>query len=151
VSITSASDVELTVSVSSINDRFEEMTSALNEATKQISELKEYKELYEKDKAEKEKAEKESKRVELIAYAADSGCFTDEEIASESMKTLFDNLDKPAIAVMISDRNIEKIRSSKKTTKETSSKKEPIISTKLPSSDEGEINYRVIMDGFFGK
>ena len=77
--------VELVISPLQINSEIEKKNNALAEANQQIAELKKAKEELDKIKAEKAESEHSEAVKKLRNYVVQSGRFTDEEIASDTL------------------------------------------------------------------
>ena len=106
----------LTVNVSEINSKIDEMTNALVSANKTIdalkqsvSELSEMKEKYDEYVAN-EKAEQHQKDCDALKdYMLKSKCFSENEFTSEEIVNIIDALDYAAAKAMIADRLVEKM------------------------------------------
>lgn len=104
VTVSDPVEIKLVVPVSQVNDRIAELNDTiaslnadLEGAKAEIEQLTPYREAA-------EQAEKERKKDELRAYAENSGQFTEEELDSEDISDLIEQMDEAALKSMIADR-----------------------------------------------
>lgn len=106
VVIVSATPVTLVASPREMNQLLSEKDEKIEKLTQENSELSEIKVKYEAEQAEKRKAEHEQEVANLRSYAKNSGYFTDEELESTEMSSLFEEVKSAEIKAMIADRAV---------------------------------------------
>ena len=106
VTILSTTLVTLVASPRELNKLMSEKDEKISALIKENSELSEIKAKYEAEQAEKRKAQHEKEVSELRAYAKNSGYFTEEELNSVEMSSMFEDVKAAEIKAMIADRFI---------------------------------------------
>lgn len=131
VQLSEPQKVKLTVSISSINDKVNELNESIvssNETIQnlnaEISTLSVFKEKFEKAEQERIEAEQAEKIESLKRYAMKSGLISEEEVnASDTeISTMISELNESAIKAVIAERFMDSLKTEK--TVETSEKKE---------------------------
>src|SRR5574344_344133 len=120
VEVSEPSLVTLTVAPREINSAFDEKNSALVEANKQINELSAqvealapYKAAAEKAELEAAEAKRNAEIAELREYAESAGVLSKEELESEEVAALINDLKALEIKALIADRIVEKSKNAK--------------------------------------
>lgn len=137
--------VTLSVSPRDVNAAIAERDSAIAEANQMVNDLREqvaqlapYKE--EHERAEREKAEQErlAKREALNEKLTKSNLFSADELSSDRVVELLDNLDAVGVNSMIAERYLEKIQndSASSSEQETSSKKQLEVAAVVGADSE---------------
>lgn len=113
--------VQLVVSPLAINEEIERRDGAIAEATakiaelnSQIAELTPFKEEAERIRAEKEAEELAEKRNEIRSYLIKTGLVKDDELASEDIASIIENVDYAAAKSLIADRYISSLENETK-------------------------------------
>lgn len=121
--------VTLLVSPRNINSSFDEKNAALvdanakiNELSAQVEALAPYKEAAEKAELEAAEAKRNAEIAELRLYAESAGVLTKEELESEAIASLINDLKTLEVKALIADRIVEK---SKRTKPEVATAKQP--------------------------
>lgn len=141
VMISSLSPVVLIVAPRNINSAFDEKNSALVDANKQINDLTAqvaalsiYKEAAEKAEQEAAEAKRQTDIAELRQYVETSGVLTKEEVESDEVAALINDLKTLEVKALIADRIVGK---KKDKSHETTEKKQPkprmVLSDTTPS------------------
>jgi chromosome segregation ATPase len=127
--------------IESLKAEIDEKNSALVEATKQINELSAqiealtpYKEAAEKAELEAAEAKRNAEIEELRQYAESSGVLSKEELESEEVAALINDLKTLEIKALIADRIVEKSKNAKPI--ETSQKRTPKVRTEINYSED---------------
>jgi hypothetical protein len=165
VTVTEPESVKLSVSVSEINATISELESKLSikddalvkagteisGLSKQVAELKPFKESYELAEQEKIAIEQLEKKNSLIASIIKTGFITKEEIdTSEELKAFVDTFDEKSLKSIVTDRLIASLNDkSDQHVDATSTKDTEVASTNL-NSLEDELDTKSIMKNFLG-
>lgn len=141
VEVSEPSLVTLTVAPREINSAFDEKNSALVEANKQINELSAqvealapYKAAAEKAELEAAEAKRNAEIAELREYAESAGVLSKEELESEEVAALINDLKALEIKALIADRIVEKSKNAKPI--ETSQKRTAKVRTEINYSED---------------
>ena len=121
VSVSEPTEVKLTVSVAEINDTIASLNEALAQANSKMEELnatianlEPYRVAHEQAEAERIRKEHEEAVAELRKFVVDSKRFTEEEMESEEISSMIENLDKAGIHAIIADRLVAEMRDGQK-------------------------------------
>lgn len=104
VTVSDPVKVKLAVPIAEVNDRIAELTETIAALNNDLSNAKAQIEQLEPYREAAENAAKEQKRAELRAYAENSCQFTEEELNSEEISGLIEQMDEAALKSMIADR-----------------------------------------------
>lgn len=133
VSLSAPRAMTLVVSPRTMNASFEEKSSALIDAQKQLKEfsatvesLAPYKEAFEQAAREKAEAQRQEAIASIRKYAEESGMVSKEELDSGEIAEMIETLNETGIKVLIADRIVEKGKKSKPAP-ETASQKQPKV------------------------
>lgn len=143
---TGAEVTDPNTNIDNLCNQIAELTKALSEANDKIESLNSELEKY-------HEAEKKVRIAELKKYVQDSGYFSEEEIETEEISNLIQNLDKASLAEKIADRAVESVRLNRTSTyssKITSSMPTSVIDDGIEDKTHNK-DYRVIIDSFFMK
>lgn len=165
VTISEPENVKLTVNISEVNSKIEELQAEITEKddflvkaseniaalTTEIGELQPFKEKFELAEQAKIQAEQEAKKEDLISSITKSGLITkDEIISSTELKGYVDAFDEKSLKAIVAERfmaNLSTEEDSK--TIETSSTNTETASTNL-NNVEDEIDTKSIMKKYLG-
>lgn len=144
VSLGEPQNITLTVSVSQVNTKIDELNKTvaslnteLQSAKDEIAELTPYKEQAEKAAAEKAEAELAQKKENLRQYAISSKMITEAELTGEGeFASMIENLDEAGINGVIASRCVEAAKNAKPAEKtvETSEVHKPEVKVNLNES-----------------
>ena len=104
VTVSDPVDVKLSVSVSEINSKVNELTDTIASLNQKVNDLTVEVETLTPYREAAQKAERDAAEAKLRAYAENSKQFTEEELQSEEMTKIFRELDESALKMMIADR-----------------------------------------------
>ena len=104
VTVSDPVDVKLSVSVSEINSKVNELTDTIASLNQKVNDLTAEVETLTPYREAAQKAEHDAAEAKLRAYAENSKQFTEEELQSEEMTKIFSELDESALKMMIADR-----------------------------------------------
>lgn len=104
VTVSDPIDVKLSVSVSEINSKVNELTDTIASLNQKVNDLMAEVETLTPYREAAQKAEHDAAEAKLRAYAENSKQFTEEELQSEEMTKIFSELDESALKMMIADR-----------------------------------------------
>ena len=104
VTVSDPVDVKLSVSVSEINSKVNELTDTIASLNQKVNDLTAEVETLTPYREAAQKAEHDAAEAKLRAYAENSKQFTEEELQSEEMMKIFSELDESALKMMIADR-----------------------------------------------
>ena len=104
--------------ISQKNDSLMKANERVKELEEEVSALTPFKEAHEQAERERIEAENAEKRKALSERLTKSGLFTEEEMASEEIKALIENMDEPAIKAQIADRFMASLDEPKPETEE---------------------------------
>lgn len=165
VTISEPENVKLTVNISEVNSKIEELQAEITEKddflvkaseniaalTTEIGELQPFKEKFELAEQAKIQAEQEAKKEDIISSITKSGLITkDEIISSTELKGYVDAFDEKSLKAIVAERfmaNLSTEENSK--TIETSSTNTETASTNL-NNVEDEIDTKSIMKKYLG-
>lgn len=104
VTVSDPVDVKLSVSVSEINSKVNELTDTIASLNQKVNDLTAEVETLTPYREAAQKAEHDAAEAKLRAYAENSKQFTEEELQSEEMMKIFSELDESMLKMMIADR-----------------------------------------------
>lgn len=104
VTVSDPVDVKLSVSVSEINSKVNELTDTIASLNQKVNDLTAEVETLTPYREAAQKAEHDAAEAKLRAYAENSKQFTEEELQSEEMMKIFSELDESTLKMMIADR-----------------------------------------------
>ena len=104
--------------ISQKNDSLMKANERVKELEEEVSALTPFKEAHEQAERARIEAENAEKRKALSERLTKSGLFTEEEMASEEIKALIENMDEPAIKAQIADRFMASLDEPKPETEE---------------------------------
>lgn len=129
VNIVSMTPISLVASPREFATVLSEKDAQITEMEKELSELKAIKESYDKMVLEQAEAQHDKDVAELRQYVENAGCFTEEELASEDIVKLINELHVAELKAMIADKLVA-----------AKLEKEPVVeqaSTPIPKVDLG--------------